>query len=279
MANIISNLNPSPEKAVREASPEEKALFAELSDKPWRYLGKGCQSYAFESENGEYVLKFFKHQRFRSRAWMAPLYQLPLIQESVRKKQAHRAAKLAGFMESWRLAFDELSEESGIIWVHLNKSSNLNKDFILKDKVGLTHKVPADSVEFLIQRKAEPLEDWIHRTMKEGHPDKVRAMLSDLLATLMNEYERGLSDNDPALLQNTGVFNDRPFHIDVGQFEKNNRFKNPDIWSVELYNKTYFFRLWLLETYPEMGEHLTLLLKEILGPKWDEMKPYFGRIH
>ena len=182
-------------------------------------------------------------------------------------------------MVSWRLAFDELSEESGIIWVHLNKTDDLQVDFILKDKLGFQHRVSADQVEFLIQRKADLLEDWIIRNMRNNQPEKVRALINDLITTLLNEYERGLSDNDPALFQNTGVYHDRPFHIDVGQFEKSERFKDPDVWKVELFNKTYFFRLWLIENYPEIGEHLTLVLKEAIGPKWDEMKPFFGRIH
>src|ERR1700704_4131205 len=41
-----------------------------LLSKKFHYLGKGCQSYVFEREGGEYVIKFFKYQRFRPQEWL-----------------------------------------------------------------------------------------------------------------------------------------------------------------------------------------------------------------
>lgn len=279
ISHIHSDLKPNAAFDVRASTAEENAIWNQVSKTPWRYLGKGCQSYVFESEDKQYVLKFFKHQRFRNRSWVSLFKGLPLLSSKIEKKQTARAAKLAYFMRSWKIAFDDLPVESQVVRVHLNKTKDLGVNFILIDKVGFTHSVPADDVEFLIQRRAEPLADWIERQEQAGHPEKVRELLNELVAMLVSEYERGLLDRDPALLQNTGVYQDHPVHMDVGQFEKNDAYKNPDLWAVELFNRTYDFRLWLQERYPIEEEYLTSLVKAALGPRWEKMKPFFGRLH
>jgi hypothetical protein len=279
VSNIVSDLKPNPAFNVRSPTPEETAIWNEVANRPWRYLGKGCQSYVFESENKQFVLKFFKHQRFRNRSWVSLFENVPFLSSKLRKKQAARSAKLAYFMRSWQIAFNDLPIESEVVRVHLNKTKDLGVTFTLIDKVGLSHEVGADDVEFLIQRRAEPLAEWIEKQEQAGESEKVRKLLHDLVAMLVSEYERGLLDRDPALLQNTGVYQDRPVHMDVGQFEKNDTYKNPDLWAVELFNRTYDFRLWLHERYPAEGEYLTSLVQAALGPRWDKMKPFFGRLH
>lgn len=279
MSNIESNLAFSEERVTRPLSAEEKNEAITVLNQPWTYLAKGCQSYVFESADGHYVLKFFKYQRFRPQAWLKALSFLPPVEKHLEAKQAKKDAKLNFFMQAWKVAFDDLKEESGLVMVHLNKSSDLNVDLKLTDKMGFQHSVPADSMEFLIQRKADMLVPWIKEQMKQGHEDKVEVLLDNLVQMFVSEYSRGLSDNDHALMQNTGVYKERPFHIDVGQFTKEERFKDPNVWHQELYNKTYKFRLWLLKTYPEMGEHLTESLKIAIGDDYANMKPYFGRAH
>ena len=60
---------------------------------------------------------------------------------------------------------------------------------------------------------------------------------------LVSEYRRGFADNDHATVQNTGVLDGRPIHIDVGQFVRNERVKEPRLFHQELFNKTWKFQL------------------------------------
>lgn len=279
VSNIVSELSYKPEHETRTLTSFEKAEFEKALSQPYYYLGKGCQSYVFQSADKAYVLKFFKYQRFRTPQWLEPLTFIPLIQNLLIQKKEKKERKLAFFMQAWKVAFDELKEEAGLIAVHLNKSANLNRDFILYDKMGFKHSVPADSAEFLIQRKADMLVPWIQKEMAASEEEKVKKLLNDLVTMLVSEYTRGLADNDHALMQNTGVYQNHPFHIDVGQFVKESRFAEPSVWHQELYNKTYKFRLWLLKNYPLLGEHFTERLKSAIGNDWEKMKPYFGRQH
>lgn len=278
-SNILSDLPADPVRELRNFTDAEQNEWMVLSQQPWYYLGKGCQSYVFESEDGKYVLKFFKYQRFRPQFWLEALSFLPPIKAYLDKKMVTKQEKLAFFMEAWKVAFEELKEESGLVYVHLNKSTHLNSDFVLYDKIGMKHVIAADQVEFLVQRKAESLVPWIKEHMFSKNVADVKGLLDNLITTLVSEYQRGLSDDDPALMQNTGVFDNKMFHIDVGQFTKGDKYRDPGIWHQALYNKTYYFRLWLLRNYPEMGEYLTERLKGELGDNYEAMKPFFGRIH
>jgi hypothetical protein len=86
-----------------------------------------------------------------------------------------------------------------------------------------------------------------------------------LLLMLTTEYYSGYADNDHALMQNTGVFEGRPVHIDVGQFVKEDTIKNPSVYQQELFNKTWKFRNWLRKKHPELLAHIDHELVKELG--------------
>jgi hypothetical protein len=95
------------------------------------------------------------------------------------------------------------------------------------------------------------------------------------LDLILSEYQRGLADNDHALMQNTGVAQGKPVHIDVGQFVMNEQVKDPAVHLQELFTKTYKFKLWLREAYPDLFFFLEDRLKNIIGPAYENMRPKF----
>src|ERR1700722_2869530 len=50
---------------VSSPSPEQKALIDKILSQNFTYLGKGAQSYAFESQDQKFVLKFFKFKHIK----------------------------------------------------------------------------------------------------------------------------------------------------------------------------------------------------------------------
>src|SRR5271156_5010255 len=65
IANISSDFSFQPQWEVRPLLEGEQAEFDKATSQPFYYLGKGCQSYVFASQDGKYVIKFFKYQRYR----------------------------------------------------------------------------------------------------------------------------------------------------------------------------------------------------------------------
>lgn len=273
--NISSDYVYDPRWDIVDLSETEKKQVKDVISQPFTYLGKGCQSYVFLSEDGDHILKFFKYQRFRPQAWLDYLTFIPGMDQYRLFKIDKKRRKLEGIFNSWKIAFEELQPETQLVYVHLNKSNYLNQALVIYDKMGFKHELEADKMEFLVQRKADMLCPYIQRLMNEGNELEVKALLTKIIELILSEYNRGYADNDHALMQNTGVYNGNPIHIDVGQFVKREDIKDPNVYRQELFNKTYKFRKWLKKNYPQLLDDFETQLRTIIGDQFDHLQPHF----
>lgn len=124
-SNISSDFAFQPAWEVRPLSKAEEEEAALALNQSYRYLGKGCQSYVFESEDGKFVIKFFKYQRFRMHSWLKFFPPMPALVKYRQEKMEKKWKKLDGFVRSWKVAFEHLKEETGLVFVHLNKTEGL----------------------------------------------------------------------------------------------------------------------------------------------------------
>lgn len=275
IGNITSDLAYDPRWDIRALSPQEQEQVDAILAQKFSYLGKGCQSYVFLSADGRYVLKFFKYQRFRPQMWLDYFSFIPFVDRYRLGKIEKKRNKMEGVFKSWKIAFEELQPETGLQFVHLNKSNHINKQLIITDKMGFQHSLELDNMEFLIQRKADMLCAYIKKLMSKGDVAEAQHLLSRIIALILSEYKRGYADNDHALMQNTGVLDGLPIHIDVGQFVKNEAAKEPQVYKQELFNKTYKFRKWLRKGYPELADYLEVQLRTVIGPQFNQLQPHF----
>lgn len=273
VANITSDFAFQPQWEVKPLVESELKELEVAIDQPYHYLGKGCQSYVFASEDGLYVIKFFKYQRYRLQSWLSYFPPLPAVVKYRQEKIEKKWNKLDGFVQSWKIAFENLKDETGLVYVHLNKTDYLDRQMTIYDKIGKKHIISLDQMEFCIQRKAIMLCDVIIDYKQKNDLQGAKQLVHQLLNTILSEYSRGLADNDHALMQNTGVAQGKPVHIDVGQFVFNEAVKEPTIFHQELLTKTYKFKIWLKEQYPELGEFLEDELHQIIGPAYSSMQP------
>jgi len=275
---VESNIhNDQPYEARWELPPlneEEKALITEILSQDFYYLGKGCQSYVFQSNDDKYVIKFFKYQRMRPQFWLEYLAFIPQVNSYIQKKALSKKEKLDTAYASWKLAYEDLKEESGVLYVHFNKKAIWQQEIALHDKMGTKHLLMLDNLEFMIQKKGEMLCDVLIRHKQNNSLPDAFAIVDNLVEVLISEYQRGYADNDHALMQNTGVFAGAPMHIDVGQFIKNSIVKTPDVYKQELFNKMWKFRLWLDSELPEVKAHLDAHLEMVIGPEFSAMQPH-----
>jgi hypothetical protein len=276
-SNIQSDFSYQPQWEVRPLLPQEEGELSKALGQNYFYLGKGCQSYVFESEDHQYVIKFFKYQRYRLQPWLAWFPPLPSIVKYREEKKEKKWKKLDGFVKSWKVAFENLKEETGLLYVHLNKTTDLEHQLTIYDKIGKAHLIDLDQMEFCIQRKAQLLCSELLKFKEEENLTQARVMIHQLLTLILSEYSRGLADNDHALMQNTGVAQGKPIHIDVGQFVMSEKVKEPQVYHQELFTKTYKFKLWLRDHYPELGSYLETELRQIIGSSYDTMQPKFRK--
>lgn len=274
MGNIASGLPYNEKWAVRPLHDDEKGEVEKAVGQRYTYLGKGCQAYVFLSADGNYVIKFFKFQRFRPQMWINLFTFIPFVDDYQKGKIEEKNNKLNNVFISWKIAFEKLPEETGVIYVHLNKTNELGKTLAIQDKMGLTHEVDLDSTEFLIQKRATMLCPAVDQFVEQGNIPEAELLIDRLLAMLLMEYARGYADNDHALMQNTGVIDGYPVHIDVGQFIYNEGVKAAKVHKQELYDKTYLFHQWLKKHHAQLAKHLERRLVSIIGPDYYYSAPY-----
>lgn len=228
VGNMTATFPYHPEWETKPLKKEAQLVLIEALKQPYTYLAKGCQAYVFQSQDDKYVIKFFKYQRFRLKPWEEYLPPLPFI-ESYRKEKLHKKhEKLERFLGSWIVAFNHLKRETGLVYVHLNTTSHLNTKLPITDKVGMHHTIDLDQYQFCIQRKADMFSDILRQLKAEHKTKEAELLVSRLHNLFLHDYARGFNDNDPALMQNTGVVDGYPVHIDIGQLVHDERMKDPD---------------------------------------------------
>jgi hypothetical protein len=277
LENISSDFPFQRQWEVRPLLSKEEEELEKALGQSYRYLGKGCQSYVFLSEDGKYVIKFFKYQRYRLQMWLEYFPSLPAISKYREEKKSLKWNKLDGFVRSWKVAFEDLKEETGLVYVHLNKTDCLKKKLVFFDKMNRGHQIELDQMEFCVQRRAQLLCDVLLEHKEKGDVVSVANLVRDVVGLILSEYGRGLGDQDHALMQNTGVVEGKPVHIDVGQFVKSEEFKNPLVFHQELFTKMYKFREWLKENYSELGVVMDEELRLVIGDEYAYMQPKFRK--
>lgn len=249
--NITSSLSYNPKWEIT-FEPEDLSELETALDQPYSYLESGSQSYVFISEDNNYVLKFFKHKRWR----MNPFYEkLPLPKTLAEKRERWKRKKketVASTFGSCKIAYTVFKNETGVIFVHLNKNHPFNHTIILKDRIGLKHHIQLGDVEFVVQKKAIPTGEYLLSLKKEGKTKEAKEALRKLLAFTEMRAKKGFSDKDPHLIRNFGFIDGKAVELDIGGFHRDPKKNLEYFYNHELKKIHSKLLPWLHENYPEL---------------------------
>ena len=203
LAKISSRFTYNPAWAIQEPKGEELDRLKNLFNQKYTYLASGSQSYAFASADGKYVIKFFRMKHLTPR--ISDLWRP--------ERRAHQKENLLSIFGAHKLAFEELREETGLVYIHLNKTDHLKTILPAVDKWGRTHRINLDCTEFVMQERAELIFARLKKLDRKGVEKSIEAVLQ--LVRL--QCDRGIVDHDKAVRNNYGFVGDRPIHLDVGR--------------------------------------------------------------
>lgn len=220
---------------------DEPIESVELPATTYKYLGKGGQSYIFESEDGRTVLKLFRSSRLNTLKLIHKVF--PMMEAKIGAQEE----LLKQTLKSYLIAEKYLKEETGLIGIHLTQKSNLTKPLILVDRMGIVHTLNPNDYPFVVQEKAILVKEKIAQLMESGKLLEARNALAHLFALIETRQEKGIHDGDPNLMKNFGFCGDRPIQIDGGRFSllplpPNDKFNQS---KEELQN-------WIHQHYPEL---------------------------
>ncbi len=233
-------------------SGAEKKALQSLLQKPFYYLGSGGQCYAFASEDGQTVIKFFKHKlRFPWNSFYS--LSLPGPLEAIRsRKLAKIIMKLNRDFTSYKLAYEKLQPETGILYVHLNKTQGLNQTVMIHDKLNIAHEIDLDQIEFIVQKKAELAYSYLESLVKQGDLTQLQASIDSLIDVIISRCQKGIFDEDAKIHRNFGFIDGKAVVIDVGRFRQDPSRLSPEVYRQDVKTITRSLRTWIDQNCPEL---------------------------
>ncbi len=229
----------------------EGSFPTEILDQPFSYLDKGAQVYVFESQDQNYVLKFTRvPASLRSFSWLTHPFSHIFLQKQIGTQQQKSKKKIAGYLESYFLAYQYLQEETGVAYVHLHPTVHLQKKIHLKDKNGSSYYISADRISFILQRKGMPFMDALESA--SGNIEMGKQMIDSLFEVIISRCSKGIIDRDKMHYDNYGWLENRAMHLDIGRFSQKEEVKNPRAYQQEILHVTSPLSKYLQKNSPEL---------------------------
>lgn len=252
IANITYPIPYHPEWEVPPLSQAEKESLDAILNQKFSYIGKGAQSYAFGSDDGNYVLKFFKFKHLKPSLFVDYLPPIGPLDSYKTTQIARKARKLESVFVGYRLGYAVHKNESGLIYLQLNPNQgHMNKNVIVRDKLGFERSIDLDSVVFILQEKAKTTRTVVNELLQKGDMQGVKARIGQIFNLYVLEYSKGIYDRDHGVMHNTGFVNDKPIHLDIGKLTLDERMKLPEFYQPDLILIGNKFARWLKENYPK----------------------------
>lgn len=191
----------------------------------FHYLGKGAQCYVFESQDKQYVIKLFRYD------------------------QPNSAKKVERLFNACKLAYDEMREETGLVYIHLNPTELGLPTLLAIDAVGRRYRFNLDKMRFAVQKKADVIRDALERSKQ--NPSEMRQRIDAFFALLQKRIDKKIVNNDSNMTRNFGFLGEEAVEIDFGSYHR-----NVDLDSrQELGRFSNALRHWLAKHAPEWVDY------------------------
>ncbi len=250
LSKIQSNLPPN--AIATEVGEKEKELLDPLFQQKFHFLGRGLQSFVFESEDKKYVLKLCNNRYGRKIGIFSLLSYIPLVNQWAQLRKLYYEGKWNKTFQSYQIAFEEMQDKTGLIYTHLNPSSNLPSKLQIVDPLQITHVIDPNKTAFLIQRRATLVYPALKDYLTEGDLDGAKVALSSLIKLFFWKWDHGIADNDPLIRTNYGIIDGKAIQIDVGPLSKATQSLPQPQRKEEIQQITTSLRGWLNENAPSL---------------------------
>lgn len=262
ISKITSNLIADSSTNLQE-SPE---FVSEVLKQKFRFLGRGLQSFAFISEDDQTVLKIFNNRYQRKIQLYTFLSALPFLGPWAQRQKEYFTGKLAQTFTSYKIAFEEMQEQTGLLYAHLAPTTDLPSELCVVDPLNICHSLDPNTLGFVIQKKATQVYPGLKGFLNRGDMQGARYALTSLISLFFWKWRHGISDNDPLIRTNYGFVGDQAIQIDVGPLSHHVSSLEERRQGIERITRSLKF--WLTENAPELLPFLDRELERQLS--WEE---------
>ncbi|MDP1608933.1 MAG: hypothetical protein Q8L98_06445 [Chlamydiales bacterium] len=217
LSSCHTKLDNRPEWAPSAPPKEVEKIFSQ----PFFLSQRGSQSYAFMSQDGQYMLKIFakplKQCLFAHKVWP---YRPPL-------DQAIYHLQMEKGIEGYHLAGKLSSQYTALLYLHLNTTQEMLPSITLQDSFKRTYTLPLDSYRFVLQKKCELLAPVLKK-MTKHQPEEIKPLLDSYLQAIAYRASLGIRNRDTEFRKNFGLLDKKVIEFDCGEY-----FYDPALLSTE----------------------------------------------
>lgn len=230
----------------------EGGIDDKILSQTFTFLNQGRQSFVFQSEDRQYILKFMRANRYQPTIWS---HFLPMTH--YRKQFYERKNfRLENVIQSYRLATFTIPEISDVVYAHFNFDNSLQKKVAITHRIGLKQVINLDEMAFVVQRKATLLKEMFLKNI--NNPEKIQKLILSFFQKLNYRLEKGIINHDKQNYPiNIGYTDDQFVEFDIGSFRKGSD-SGEILQNFE--SCTQSFRSFLQEEYPD---HLSFFDKNL----------------
>lgn len=189
---------------------------------------------------------------------MAQQLSLSLFQKFGFKNETGNQLFSERIFASYKDAYQSLRSETGLLYLHLNKSCEFESTVTLIDNKGKKHVVDLDSVEFVVQRRAKKIYDHLNDLIEEEKHEELRASIHSFLQLIATRCEKGFVDQDLSIRNNFGFVGNSAIQFDCATLTQDSSMKYPSNFRHEIMQVAERLDLWAQENCPEV----TLFIQE-----------------
>lgn len=252
---LFSALPNRPEYDLPLPSIQELQELDTILKQKFHYLSKGAHCYAFVSEDNKYVIKFHRYaSHMRVLSWVNHPFSYRF--DPRRKKiKEYNLQKLTYNLQNYKNSYQELKEETGLIFLHINKTDTLHRTVTLVDKTQAEYQIPLDQVTFILQHKANLIYPTLDKLFQEKKIDAAKQIVTQIISLITSCCQKGYIDDDPVLRKNYGLLANRAIHIDVGDLIQKEEMKQKEHYLPHVKEMTESLRKRIENQYPDLLEH------------------------
>lgn len=241
--NIIWDIEPTSVK-------QREFLTQKVFPQKFYYLASGNQCYAFISEDREYILKFFKMQNLFPKDWLNG-FPLSLLQRIGFKRKPSNQFLYERIFASYKDAYELLREETGLLYIHLNKTSEFRSKVTLIDNKGRNYSLNIDAVEFIVQQRAQMIYDRFSKLIKNENYEDLKICIRSFLQLIAARCEKGFIDQELSIRKNFGFVGNKAIQFGCATLARDGSMKYPLNFRNEILEIAEHLDNWAQEEYPE----------------------------
>lgn len=226
------------------------------------YLGRGRQCFAFQSEDGQYVIKFPRLDRYRNRL-LFRVCPFDVFKAPINQRLESHASRKEKLFASFEISCDELQEDTAIVAM-FNSPKNGKKLEII-DRLGRVFWLPLEKTGFILQRKLRLFRDVFQEALAKKDRAEIDQILERFLEVVTRVADKGILSKDGSFLNNFGFDETRCFQIDVGSFYRAKELSRNEAFVASIHASVETLRVWLLHRDPALLECIDQKLDLLYG--------------